>query len=268
MYASALQYLKDYMHDTMGLDWKPAVFLSDFEAAVISALPRVFKHDGFTHKGCWFHHSQAILKRVKSLGLQKAYSNDTSLKEYIDKLRYTALVPFYSISRCLSHLTDRRNREVAALFDKYHALRQLVFDYYFPTWIGANHRRAIFSPSMWNHGRVDEMPDDFDPSDPHPIVISEGQIDSTMTTNSIESSHRTLNAIGRKHGKKFWPIWIDICEFLGTIHNVVLTTASSPQPNFRREDPPEVQRVHFGDNTQPESSAEKGQKSARDDAGR
>jgi hypothetical protein len=102
MYASSLQYLKDYMREVSGIDWKPAVFLSDFEAAVISALPRVFTHDGFVHKGCWFHHSQAILKRVKSLWLQKAYSKDELLKQFVDKLRYIALVPFFSIGRCLT----------------------------------------------------------------------------------------------------------------------------------------------------------------------
>jgi hypothetical protein len=229
MYASALQYLKDYMQDVMDLDWQPSVFLSDFEAAVISALPRVFEHEGFVHKGCWFHHSQAIMKRVKSLGLQKAYSKNTAVKEYVDKLRYLALVPFYSIGRCLSTLIDGRNREVSALLNKYPSLHQLVFDYYLPTWIGANHRRAIFSPSMWNHGRVDEMPIDFDPADPHPIVIAEGQIDNAMTTNSLESSHRTLNAAGKKHQKRFWPIWIDIREFLGNTRRIVLES----RPNFR-----------------------------------
>ena len=117
MYASALQYLKDYMNNTLNLGWQPKVFLSDFEAAVISALPRIFTHDGFIHKGCWFHHSQAIMRRVKSLGLQKAYSSDANLKVFIDKLRYIALVPFF--------LTT-------ALFQKYPALHDLVFNYYIP----------------------------------------------------------------------------------------------------------------------------------------
>jgi hypothetical protein len=236
MYASALQYVKDYMHDTLNLDWQPKVFLSDFEAAIISALPRVFAHEGFIHKGCWFHHSQAIMKRVKSLGLQKDYSSDTYLKIYVDKLRYLALVPFFSIGRCLATLTD--GRDAAELFRKYPALHQLVFDYYLPvslsfypiylsiyyssarnlqTWVGANRKAAIFSPSLWNHGRVDEMPEDFDPDDPQPVVLAEGQLDHPMTDNAVESSHRTLNAIGRKHGKKFWHIWIDVREFLGTI---------------------------------------------------
>jgi len=71
--------------------------------------------------------------------------------------------------------------------------------------------------------------------------------------------------LAEENERELWKWWRWRGEFLGTIHNVVLTTASSPQPNFRREDPPEVQRVHFGDttNTQPESSAEKSQTSAR-----
>jgi len=148
MYASSLTYLKDNMREVIGLDWRPAVFLSDFEAAVISALPHVFTHDGFKHKGCWFHFSQAILKRVKSLGLQKDYSKDMELRVFIDKLRFMALVPFFSIARCLTTLIDGRNREVTALMTKYPALHQLVYDYYLPTWIGANHRAPVFSPSL------------------------------------------------------------------------------------------------------------------------
>jgi hypothetical protein len=216
MYASSLTYLRDYMHQVMGIDWKPSVFLSDFEASVISALPRVFTHGGFQHKGCWFHFSQAIMKRVKSAGLQKAYSKDTELRAFVDKLRYMALVPFFSIARCFTTLIDGRNREVTDLFTKYPALHTLVYDYYLPTWLGANRRKPVFSPTMWNHGRIDEVPHDFDPADPHPNLVAVGQIDHPLTTNSLESAHRTLNAIGNKHGKRFWHIWIDVREFIGS----------------------------------------------------
>ena len=55
------------------------------------------------------------------------------------------------------------------------------------------------------------------PMDPHPIVVEGGRIDDhPLTTCSLERSHRTLNDIGRRHGVKFWPIWIDIRGFLGS----------------------------------------------------
>jgi len=132
MYVSAITYLKDYMRESLELEWKPRNFLSDFEAAVISALPRVFTHPGFTHKGCWFHHSQAIVRRLKSLKLLNHYEKDELLKQYIDKLRYIALVPFFSIGQTLQLLTDRRRPDVSALFRKYPALKVLVFEYYIP----------------------------------------------------------------------------------------------------------------------------------------
>lgn len=50
-YATALQYVKDYMAEVLEIEWEPAVFLSDFEMSVISAVRRVFTHDGFIHKG-------------------------------------------------------------------------------------------------------------------------------------------------------------------------------------------------------------------------
>jgi len=73
-----------------------------------------------------------IVKRVKSLGLLKFYEKDDRLKEYIDKLRYVALVPFFSIGQTLALLTDRRREDLATLFRKYPALRALIYDYYIP----------------------------------------------------------------------------------------------------------------------------------------
>lgn len=65
-------------------------------------------------------------------GLKSSYEKDEKLREYIDKLRYLALVPFYSIDECLTALIDMRNPKVAQLFRQYPALRELVFDYFLP----------------------------------------------------------------------------------------------------------------------------------------
>ena len=35
-----------------------------------------------THHGCFFHHCQAIWKRVQALGLQPAYSTDAEVRRY------------------------------------------------------------------------------------------------------------------------------------------------------------------------------------------
>jgi hypothetical protein len=161
---------------------------------------------------------------------------------------------------------DERKEENAALYAKYPALHELVFDYYLPTWVGTAHKRAIFSPSMWNHGRVDEVPDDFNPADPLPIIIAEGKIDHPLTTNSLESSHRTLNAIGHKHGKKFWHVWVDVREFLGSPYS---RSRSDIRSRFRREGTTKIQRVlvtHSG-RTQRKSPAKEGKNLQATNAG-
>jgi hypothetical protein len=83
--------------------------MTDFELAVRSALPRVFTHE-FEHLGDYFHFAQAIMKRVKLLGMltdgPDSYGNDLLLNEYIRKIKVMALVPRQALSACLTYLLD------------------------------------------------------------------------------------------------------------------------------------------------------------------
>lgn len=103
-------------------------------------------------------------------------------------------------------------------------------------------------------------------------MIAEGAIDNAMTTNSLESSHRTLGAMGKKHQKRFWPIWIDIREFLGTVLGTVLAFHNQFQEKglVRNTTSSNEHKgeVHFSDTAaaQPESKSEKDDTAAGGDA--
>ncbi|CAN7949147.1 unnamed protein product, partial [Ixodes pacificus] len=64
---------------------------TDFELALIQAILFVFP--GARHRGCHFHFSQAIWRKVQELGLSKAYRLDTSVAGFVRKTISLAFVP-------------------------------------------------------------------------------------------------------------------------------------------------------------------------------
>jgi MULE transposase domain len=108
VYTNALMAIKEYIHENnLGGAWEPEVVLTDFEPAVGNALQLVFQHD-YLHKGCYFHYSQALMSHIKELGLMKEYNKNIAFNEYVRKLKVLAMVPFYSLDKCLEHLLDFR----------------------------------------------------------------------------------------------------------------------------------------------------------------
>ena len=56
-------------------DFHPNQVVADFEEAAAAAIRAVYGND-LTVSGCWFHHGQAIMKRLKKIGLTQAYQNE------------------------------------------------------------------------------------------------------------------------------------------------------------------------------------------------
>lgn len=48
-------------------EWQPEILIVDFERAAMVALRILFPNSRI--QGCWFHSSQAVWKRVNSLGM-------------------------------------------------------------------------------------------------------------------------------------------------------------------------------------------------------
>ena len=74
---------------------KPVFILTDFESRLQQALKLNFSDSII--KGCWFHFSQAILRKVTALGMKTKYLSDHSFKYWINRFIALALVPLDKI---------------------------------------------------------------------------------------------------------------------------------------------------------------------------
>jgi len=59
----------------MKSQFQPTQVIADFEETPAAALRNVYC-DQLTVSGCWFHYTQALIKRLRNLGLTDAYRND------------------------------------------------------------------------------------------------------------------------------------------------------------------------------------------------
>ena len=140
----------------------PAKIFTDFEAALMPTLRSHFPTS--THKGCYFHFTQAIWRQVQSLGLSTDYNNNASVKKSIRVLMATAFLPLLCVRPAVDLL---ESDEIVASTP---ALARL-FAYFRSTWL------TCFPPAMWN-------------------VFNEG----IRTNNQVEGWHNKLNrSMGRIH---------------------------------------------------------------------
>ena len=75
MYHTMFSKIRDRMAE-IDLIFSPSTIITDFEASIIPAI----QHNIPTasHRGCYFHFTQAIWQQVQTSGLQPAYDSDDS----------------------------------------------------------------------------------------------------------------------------------------------------------------------------------------------
>ena len=137
--------------------------LMDFELAAINAVRQVFPE--VSVKGCTFHFRQAIMRRIKQVGLQQAYDSETTFPELRRWMRYImslCLLPAFAIPLVWEVL------EVPPVSSpELDAKAKTLAEYFRTTWIAGD-----FPPCMWSH---------FDHCGPR-------------TTNLAEGFHNSLNS--------------------------------------------------------------------------
>ncbi|CAF2033380.1 unnamed protein product [Rotaria magnacalcarata] len=74
-----------------GMNFSPAVIMSDFESALVSAVKSEFPSS--QHKCCFFHFCQAIYRQMQTLGLQQYYGSDETFRLLCRKIMALALMP-------------------------------------------------------------------------------------------------------------------------------------------------------------------------------
>lgn len=154
----------------------PQSVMLDFENAIRNALHIVFPYAAI--QGCLFHLSQAIYRKIQSVGLQVQYQNDTGLCLTIRSLAALAFVPVNDIVEAF---------EAVAVIIPLAA--QPVVDYFEDTYIGRQHsggrREPMFSHTMWNvrERLINNLP---------------------RTNNSIEGWHMHMQANVSAYHPNFW----------------------------------------------------------------
>ena len=78
-YRQVFQCLKRRIRQNHSEDFQPRYnAISDFEQALIAAMETEFPRTSL--RGCYFHFSQSLWRKVQQLGLRRAYRVDVALK--------------------------------------------------------------------------------------------------------------------------------------------------------------------------------------------
>jgi len=77
-------------------EFQPSQVIADFEEAPTTAVREVFG-DQVTVSGCWFHYAQAVMKRLKKIGLTEAYRHDDDTQVLFRCLIALPLLPVADI---------------------------------------------------------------------------------------------------------------------------------------------------------------------------
>jgi hypothetical protein len=68
------------------------------------------------HKGCYYHYSQCLYRRIQSTGLATAYSEDESVRGCCKKLMALPLLPVHEVETSFFTICTTADREVKNKF--------------------------------------------------------------------------------------------------------------------------------------------------------
>ena len=86
-----------------------SVFISDFEKALKRAVKTAFPNAKIM--GCYFHYSQAILRKVNNLGLKRLYRKNKIVQRVVRMLIQLALLPYNKIQQGFDQIVQYVDRE-------------------------------------------------------------------------------------------------------------------------------------------------------------
>ena len=144
---------------------QPQTVCIDFEKAMIECVNQLFPSSRI--RGCLFHFTQAIWRKVQALGLTNKYTENQSFNRLVRRSSALPLIPLESVDEVWMEALNELTDEDVIPF----------MDYVTTTWVDTS--AAIFPKEMWNH---------FD------------NIDGFRTNNHLEAWHGVLNReLGRPH---------------------------------------------------------------------
>ena len=93
--------------DTNSLPCRVETIVCDFEKATWQAVRDLFPNVRLL--GCFFHWSQAVLRKLKAIGLQTDYSNDSDIHNFCRKLFALPFLPAVKIPKMFAKLFSKAN---------------------------------------------------------------------------------------------------------------------------------------------------------------
>lgn len=184
-----------------GLQFLPSAVFIDFESAVISAVSQLFPVARI--RGCMFHYSQAIWRKVQNLGLTNRYRDDASFNRVVRRALALPLLPMHEIEDVwLTALNEIDNNDNLAI---------AFTDYITTTWVDP--LIAQFPVEMWSHYET---------------------LHGIRTTNHLESWHNKVRReLDRAHPNVFRVIELFKEQQEDTEHTIRLLRAGGPAPKQR-----------------------------------
>ena len=196
---------------------RPQLIMSDFEAAFINAASKCF--NGVEQKGCYFHFSQCLWRRIQQEpGIVKRYNEDSEFALSLRQVAALAFVPVDDVLKSFELLTETE------FFVENETLLQPFMDYFEDNWIGRpqsrrrqTRRKPTFDVNLWN-------------------TFAATTEDSARTNNSVEGWHRRFVALIGSHHPSLWKFIEKLKEeHAHTTFLLNQATAGTPPPQKRRK---------------------------------
>ena len=118
------------------------MFQVDYEISVLKAIEETFLAAGT--KGWNFHYTQALYRKVQSLGMKKVYDDDVGVKRFVRSLMAFSLIPADKIDDAWVDVNAESPRQDHACYDQVNLFK----DYFVRTWL---ENPNIHPRSLWNH---------------------------------------------------------------------------------------------------------------------
>lgn len=163
---------------TMQPGLNPSTVMIDFERAAMAAFAKEFQNTA--QKGCFFHLTQCLWRKVQEHGLQCKYMEDAEFAVQVRMLSSIAFVPEDQVVTVFEELTE------SAYYQQNEDDLQPLKNYFEDVWIGRPNRRGSrqrpkFAHNMWN-------------------VSESVRNDLPKTNNSVEGWHTSFSSlIGAQH---------------------------------------------------------------------
>ena len=161
-----------------GTNFQPQTVLIDFELAEKNALEAVFP--GVTVKGCFFHFSQNIWRKVQANGLQGRYQQEPAIAEQVGKIAALAFVPEADVQRYFNVLSQNVDQDLDVIMD-------YIEEYYLGVFRRGRFRRPRFPITWWG-------------------VYDRVNASLPRTNNAVEGWHNSFNGHVGSHHANIWKL--------------------------------------------------------------